>query len=574
MLVLIQLFGGNDGLNTVIPLDQYEALSAVRPNILIPESKLLPVANDLAFHPALAQLSKMSQNGGISVLQNVGYESDNRSHFRSSDIWATGTDAETVKTSGWLGRYFDGELPNFPVGYPNEEHKHPTAISIGTLVHPSCEGKVMNFGQTVASPGELELVGGNDNAKLPRDRFGQEMDYLRTIAEQTNSYGVEIDAAYKLGKNVAKYSGDRLSSQLKTVARLIDGGLQTSVYTVRLSGFDTHARQVTDDGSLGTQASLLQSVNDAISSFQEDLASLGHAHRVAGLTYSEFGRRIRSNSSRGTDHGAANSMFLFGECLTQPVLGDNPTIDPNVGQSASLPIQYDFRDIFGSILKEWFSVSDNRVRKILYKDFTYIPLLGNCSAAALPVDLFDLAVTNKGNVAEVSWKTAEEIENSGFEVEVSMDGHQFSFAKWVPSQNSNEDEGIRSYETVDGPLSVGQTYYYRVKAVSFSGESTFSPIKSVTITGAKRDQFTLGSPTPNPASVEVSFVVYSPTDQNVTYSMFDAAGKQTLADSAYLVGRQERTIKVRTGRMPTGTYVLRLTTELGEVLSRRIILRR
>ncbi|NJC26650.1 DUF1501 domain-containing protein [Neolewinella antarctica] len=570
ILVLIQLNGGNDGLNTVIPLDQYDSLKSVRGNILMPEKSMLPITDTLAMHPNMGGMRDMFTAGSLSILQNVGYANHSKSHFRSTDIWNTGSNVTNVLPTGWLGRYFHGDLPGFPANYPNDSNPHPTSISIGKLTHPSCEGPSINFGQTVETkPTSIPLTG-DDGAKLPRDNYGREMEYLRVIAEQTNDYASSIDTAYAAGKNSSSYPSSVLADQLSTVARLINGGLKTSVYTVRLNGFDTHADQVQGNGTVGKQALLLKQVSEAITAFNADLKSQGNEDRVLGLTYSEFGRRIRSNASKGTDHGAANSMFLFGPCLQQSVLGNNPVIDTQVLQSDSLKMEYDFRDIYGSILRDWFDVRDARIRDILYPNYTYLPLAGVCSRA-LPVDMFDFVVGTEGKNAEISWRTTEEVDNKGFEIERSTDGINYSYMSWV-SSTSRSETAINSYESTDGPLSVGVTYYYRVKAIAYDGEATYSPVRSVFITGKDSKAWGFSSAYPNPASRFVTLDCYAPVDGSVIFRLYNSTGRMVISDSATVYGGRENAIRIGLQRLPVGMYNLSLSTEGDGDFSRRVII--
>lgn len=571
ILVLIQLFGGNDGLNTVVPLDQYANLDVVRGNILVQENKLLPLTDTLALHPKMPGMQQMFQNGTLSILQNVGYPNHSRSHFRSFDIWNSAEVGTTVEPTGWLGRFLEGEFPGFPTGYPNNGAPHPPAISIGKLTHPSCEGDTVSFGQTVSNQFSASNLSGSDGVALPNNNFGAEMEYLRIVADQTIAYSSAIDDAYNSGQNHGSYpSSNALADQLETVAKLINGGLETKVYTVKLSGFDTHANQTAGDRSTGTHAELLKKVSQAITAFHQDIEAAGNADRVLGLTFSEFGRRIRSNNSRGSDHGAANMMFMFGSCLQQQVLGNNPVIDTQISQGQSLPMEYDFRDIYGSILQDWFAASPARIRQILYPEYTYLPLAGLCGLQ-LPVDLFDFNVTADVKNAKITWKTAEEIDNSGFEVEVSTDGLRFNFMKWVPSR-SQSSRDITSYDALDGPLSVGTTYYYRIKSVALDGTSEYSKIQSVKITGRALEEWSFGSAFPTPSKDRVSLTCYAPVDRSVAYIMFDATGRQVLGDSVTVYGGRENLISISLSRLPPGMYTLRFDTHGLGTFSRRVVI--
>jgi hypothetical protein len=193
-----------------------------------------------------------------------------------------------------------------------------------------------------------------------------------------------VDAA-NAGSNIATYpDNNRLAQQLKNIALLISGGLQTKIYVASLGGFDTHANQTdANDPTVGEHANLLQTLSDAIASFQADLDALGIADRVAGMTFSEFGRRIRSNDSLGTDHGTAAPLILFGSCVSAGIIGDNPEITTDVGVQDGVPMQYDFRDVYGSVLMDWFEVEESTVKQLLHDDFSYISLLQGCNTTAV-----------------------------------------------------------------------------------------------------------------------------------------------------------------------------------------------
>lgn len=380
-LVLIQLNGGNDGLSTLIPLDQYSNLSNVRANVLIPENTVLPLTETLGFHPAMTGMQNLYEEGKLSMVQSVGYPNQNRSHFRSTDIWTSGSPADQFWTTGWLGRHFDGIHPGFPEGYPNADFPDPIAITVGSITSQTCQGTAINYSLALNDPFNLSPLAEGTAGEVPDTPYGWELTFLRETIAQTNAYSDTITAAAELGNNMVEYPEDnRLAQQLKNVALLISGGLKTKVYIVSLGGFDTHGDQV-EDGSptTGIHATLLQSLSDAIALFQEDLKQLGVEEKVVGMTFSEFGRRIRSNSSFGTDHGTAAPLFMFGSCVNPLVFGENPEIPADVGLQDGVPMQYDFRDVYGSVLMDWFEVSQEDVISLLHPDFTYIPILEPCS---------------------------------------------------------------------------------------------------------------------------------------------------------------------------------------------------
>ena len=385
VLVLIRLDGGNDGLNTLIPLDQYEKLYNVRENIIVPENQLLKIDNDLGFNPAMSGMKNLYEAGKLNIIQDVGYPNQNRSHFRSTDIWTSGSASDVFDTRGWMGRYFDGLYPGYPQGYPNDDCPDPFAITLGSFVSQTCQGPSSNYSTALVDPGNLtNIVEGEEGEIDLTTCYGQQLQFLRTAVAQSNAYADTISEAAEGGVNMASYPEDNdLAQQLKIVAQLIAGGLGTSVYIISQGGYDTHADQVTDSATQeGRHSLLLKTLSDAIAVFQQDLELLGLNERVMGMTFSEFGRRIRSNDSLGTDHGTAAPMFLFGSCVNPTILGQNFEVPDEVGTQDGVPMQYDFRSIYGSVLMDWFEVSENEVRSLLYEDFQHLPVIQGCSAVA------------------------------------------------------------------------------------------------------------------------------------------------------------------------------------------------
>ncbi|MBP6334555.1 MAG: DUF1501 domain-containing protein [Bacteroidia bacterium] len=382
VLVLIQLNGGNDGLNTVIPLDQYSNLALARPNLLIPDTQVLPIYStlDTGLHPAMTGMQQLFNDGKVSIVQGVGYPSPNFSHFKSTDIWLTGADSNQVLASGWAGRYLNYEYPNFPTGYPNTNMPDPLALQIGSTVSLGLQGPAASMGMAISDPTSFYNLISGVQSPAPNTPAGKELTYVRTIAQQSQQYsGVILAAANNITQQSPSYpvaGTNALADQLKIVSRLIAGGLKTRVYMVNLGGFDTHSAQV-DSGSAATgdHAELLRKLSEGVKAFMDDLTYLGIEDRVVGMTFSEFGRRIKENASDGTDHGAAAPMFIFGHPVQSGIVGTNPIIPANVATNDNLPMQYDFRSVYATLLEDWFCVPGTDLSTILLNNYQHLPLL-------------------------------------------------------------------------------------------------------------------------------------------------------------------------------------------------------
>ncbi len=393
VLVLIQLNGGNDGLNTIVPLDQYSNLSSARPDVILPESKVLKFdgVSATGIHPSMSKIRNMYNDGKVHILQSVGYPNQNYSHFRSTDIWLTGSDSDQVYESGWVGRYLANEWPNYPNGFPNNEMEDPLAIQIGSIVSPVCQGPAVNMGFAISNPTNFyQLLSGNFGS-TPDSFAGKELSYIRTVAHQSNEYAKKVKTAAESASNLSNLYPDenRLADQLKIVAQLIAGGLKTRVYVVTLGGFDTHANQVdaTEGNETGYHAFLLETVSEAINAFQNDLELLKIDERVTGMTFSEFGRRIISNASTGTDHGAAAPLFMFGSKVKGGITGSNPTIPSSATANSNIEMQTDFRSIYSTILRNWFCLDEATSDSVLLQDFDPLDLLENgCTTTSIGKD--------------------------------------------------------------------------------------------------------------------------------------------------------------------------------------------
>jgi len=234
------------------------------------------------------------------------------------------------------------------------------------------------MGMSLTDPASFYKLVDNQVDDTPNTPMGNELKFVRQIARQTNKYGDRIRQAAAAVPTQGTYPNNPLAAQLKIVARLIKGGLKTRVYMVSYGGFDTHANQVVaSDTTTGNHANLLNNVSSSIKAFMDDLKGLGVDDRVLGMTFSEFGRRIKSNASIGTDHGSSAPLYLFGKHVMGGITGNNPFIPANSTVGDNIPYQYDFRSIYASVLQQWFCVPDTTLQQVMLKNFQSLPLINN-----------------------------------------------------------------------------------------------------------------------------------------------------------------------------------------------------
>lgn len=395
VLILIQLHGGNDGLNMVIPIDQYGLYYNLRPNIAIQQSGTrqyitldpsLPSNQQIGLHPDMTGTKAMYDNGHVAIIQNVSYENMNGSHFRSRDVWYMGGNYNDYFSSGWMGRYLDYYYPGYPTNYPSSAVPDPLALEIGTgvsLAYHRDQG--IPAGLAIQNPDAfynlINSVGTEAPITFPNTHAGDEIEYIMQIERQSNNYAQRLKDVYDAGTNSGTVYPDLypyiapsgslnnpLAPQLKIVSRLLSGGIGTKLFICRIGGFDTHANQVINSNtSMGAHAALLYHISSAVKAFYEDLTNLGLADRVLTMTFSEFGRRVASNASYGTDHGNAAPMLIFGTCLNPGVYGTNPDLG-NL-QNGNIPLQFDYRQVFTSVVKDWFNASDPAIEEVKFENF-------------------------------------------------------------------------------------------------------------------------------------------------------------------------------------------------------------
>ncbi|GAB2949607.1 DUF1501 domain-containing protein [Hymenobacter coalescens] len=357
-LVVVQLGGGNDGLNTIVPY-RNDLYYKARPTLALREpSGLLTLEKDLALNPRMTALKGLYDQGQLTVLNSVGYPNPDRSHFRSMDIWHTGSAADEYLSTGWLGRYLDAACAGCPTGH--------TGIEVDDTLSLAMKGAARK-GLALKNPQKLRDVTRNHllaAASRPAPSTGlSELDYLyKTLAETASSADYLYEKS-KVYRSQAPYPNTDFAKSLRTTAELINSGLDTRVYYASLTGFDTHVRQQEQQGKL------LQDLSDGLGAFVADLQQAGNLDSTLILVFSEFGRRVGQNASNGTDHGTANNVLLLGGKLRRPGVA-NAAPDLADLDAGDLRHQIDFRSIYASVLRDWLG-ADNQ--HILSRDVAPLP---------------------------------------------------------------------------------------------------------------------------------------------------------------------------------------------------------
>ncbi|WP_299257491.1 DUF1501 domain-containing protein [uncultured Aquimarina sp.] len=358
-VIIIQLSGGNDGLNSIIPISN-DIYHSLRPTISKKTTQTLKITNDLAFNDNLRAIKELYDQGEVSIINNVGYPNPNRSHFRSTDIWQTASDTNQYLSTGWVGRYLDANC------------QHPyQAIEVDNSLSLTMKGNRMN-GIAVSDPNQLyrttrepffnKLVDNTHKDMLDEDNQG----YLYKTMLETYSSASYIHETSKTYKTNIEYPQSSFAKNLKTIADFIISGLKTRVFYSSLGGFDSHVNQ------LDSQDRLLGIYSEAVGALVKDLKKNNRFKDTLILTFSEFGRRVKQNGSRGTDHGAANNVLAIGGSLKKPgVYNELPDLS-NLDTNGDIKYNVDFRSIYATILDNWLEV-DNK--NILNRDFSKLTFI-------------------------------------------------------------------------------------------------------------------------------------------------------------------------------------------------------
>ncbi|MDH3649281.1 MAG: DUF1501 domain-containing protein [Saprospiraceae bacterium] len=349
VLVVIQLSGGNDGLNAIVPY-QDDVYYQNRPTIGIRPEHLLKMSDMMGLHPAMAPLREIYDSGEMTVVNGVGYPNPNRSHFRSMDIWHSAGDGHRNEQTGWIGRYLDSNCNQCAVPYH--------ALEIGDELSLALKGHQRD-GFAMRNPNKLKKTATNPFhvylAKNYLDRdLGNNVDYLYKTMIEVQESATYLYQQSKKKTSRTSYPRHPFAIGLKQIAELIMAGTDTKIYYISLSGFDTHVNQGV------RQSFLLKNYSEAVSAFIKDLKANNLLDDTLVMTFSEFGRRVKENGSRGTDHGTANNVFFFGGRLTKPGMYNSMTDLTQLDQG-DLKHQVDFRSLYASLLEDWLGSSASTI---------------------------------------------------------------------------------------------------------------------------------------------------------------------------------------------------------------------
>ena len=389
-IVLVDLAGGNDGLNTLIPLNVYSDYVNMRPtthvasaaalNLNLIDSSLQGTNQDLALHPIMTGMFNLFDQDQLRILQSVGYDSINKSHFASIDIYNTGNDGNNWNNgnnSGWMGRFMENHYSDLmPANYP-------MGIQIGSPNTSLGFHGVNEHGLASNLTGQdsdnfysvLSGLSGEYPTDFPDSHYGTELQYIVDTDASSNVYAQAISSSFDNGSNFsgANYPDTDLADQLKTVARLMRGGIETKIYLVKLGGFDTHANQVQGAGDLqGRHYNLLDELSTAVEAFMRDLNSDSLAEDVVGITISEFGRKAKENGSLGTDHGKVAPVFIFGQPVQSGISGVNVDLNEATEDNDFQidTVQFDYRQSLATLMQDFLGSDSNTINSTFMDNIT------------------------------------------------------------------------------------------------------------------------------------------------------------------------------------------------------------
>lgn len=519
VLIILQLHGGNDGLNSIIPVEAYDLYYQWRANIAIPAKNslrkmipldtTLPSAAQVGLHPDMIAMKDLYDRGRMAVVQGVSYKNNNGSHFRGRDISFMGGGFDDYFSSGWVGRYLQQEFAPqiYPNDFPNAEMKDPLAIEMGSdvslIFHQ--EGNIptsisLNDPQSFAQLVE-DLEGFTDEGIDPRGKpplalndspYGKELNWILGLEDKSEDYAERLYEVYQNAPATTITYPERypfnaprgsmrngLTPQLQLIARLLDGGgpglgVKTKVFLVKMGGFDTHAEQVESyDPTMGQHAALMYHIASAMKAFQDDLKARGLEDRVLTVTTSEFGRRVRANGSYGTDHGTGAPVMIFGKGVQPGVVGNVPDLNKE-----NVEMQFDYRQVYANLLRDWMLVDENKINTdIFFKDFLNGPKedgSGNYEPLPLATQIIsgvqENFINNRFNLEDCYPNPATEFTTIKFKINttnhvtLSLSDNQGRLIQTLLQEERNEGEHEIRVNVLDLPVGI---YFYELKTGFF-----------------------------------------------------------------------------------------------------------
>ena len=358
-LVIIQLAGGNDGLNTIIPYNN-DIYYRERPKLAIKKNNLIKATDELGFHNSMGGLKNLYDQGYLSIINSVGYPDPNRSHFRSTDIWQTASDSNEYLTAGWIGRYIDkhGKMPHTGI----EVDDSLSLIMKGEHINGIATKNARILFNNTQTPFFKKVIKQQQENHLSEHNLG----YLYKTMIEANSSAKHIFQTSKTFKSNIEYPNNPFAKQLKTTATFINSHVNSKVYFVSMGGFDTHNSQNK------RQEKLLDIYSNSIEVFVNDLKKNDTFKDTLILTFSEFGRRVKQNGSEGTDHGTANNVFIIGENLKKQGFYNNAPNLADLDTNGDLKYAVDFREIYATVLDKWLEVNSESILNKSFRTLDFI----------------------------------------------------------------------------------------------------------------------------------------------------------------------------------------------------------
>jgi uncharacterized protein (DUF1501 family) len=594
VLVLVRMEGGNDGLNTIVPVSQYSIYKNSRPTLAIPDTgaskyitldSSLPDAKKAGLHPSMTAFKDLYDAGKLNIVNGVGYADNNRSHFKATDLWLSAGDTTPELFdigSGFMGRYLDFSFPG-NINNPTPAMPDPLGLELGSstasLGYKTTSGQYANILLTADAASFSTYVaglGGSPVNPLPASQMGNRIAYIRNVELSINAYSNRITKVYNDGANLASYPADSyLSYQLRTVARLLKGGSKTKIFLVQTYGYDTHNNQVVAGSSTtGNHAGLLKDLTESIKAFQTDLQLLGLEDKVVTATFTEFGRTLTENANRGTDHGGVNNMFIIGKNVQAGVTGDVPDLK-KVVDGGVMDIRYDYRSIYTSLLQDFLGAGPFPLAAAKLDSFQATkPVLFKATAIAdpscytsiiLPVTLTALQASLKTDgTVDVTWQTEEENNTRDFEIQKGTALSSFEAIGTLPAAGNS---GIsRKYLFKDATPFKGINLY-RLKQSDLDGRFTYYGPVSVKVNNITK---TVISISPNPAVGFLNIKITSDKNIQADIVVYDVQG-HLIVRQQNKMSRGDNNYRISTEKFAKGYVIVMVHLEDGTKLSRQIL---